>query len=249
MKHVFNKTLLALTVFAIAMGFLETAVVVYLRELLYPHGFELPLTPMKPLVIVTELLREAATIIMLAMVGYFTGKSFVQRFGNFLFCFAVWDIFYYIFLLLLLGWPQSFQTWDILFLIPIPWVGPVGAPVLVSLTLICWNFLLQHHNSKITWHAWSAFFTGAMVIIGSFTFDYWKAIFRGEDIIRFSNVYIPTTYAWWLFLIGLGFLLMALYAYHTHSIKLKSTVIKHSTNDQIHGSYNNVQVEDTQQRV
>jgi membrane protein implicated in regulation of membrane protease activity len=50
--------------------------------------------------------------------------------------FAIWDIFYYIFLWLLIGWPESFFTWDILFLLPVTWVGPVLAPVINSLTMI-----------------------------------------------------------------------------------------------------------------
>jgi hypothetical protein len=220
MKSVFNKTLLLLAVFSIAMGFLETAVVVYLRELLYPQGFQLPLMPMKNIIILTELLREAATIIMLAIVGYMAGKNGAERFGYFIFCFAVWDICYYIFLKLLLNWPATLGAWDILFLIPIPWVGPVAAPVIVSLTLICWCMYLQLHGKKITWHSWISFATGSAVIIFSFTYDYWLALFNGKDLVQFSNMHIPQNYQWWVFAIGQTFLLFTIYVYNRQSTKL-----------------------------
>src|SRR5579859_4688314 len=125
-----------LTLFSIAMGFLETAVVVYLRKIYYPHGFQFPLTPVDPDIGLVEFLREAATIIMLVGIGIIAGKNTSQKFAIFLYCFAVWDIFYYVFLKLLLGWPESLFTWDILFLIPVPWVGPVLAPSIVALTMI-----------------------------------------------------------------------------------------------------------------
>src|SRR6201998_1661345 len=108
-----------LTAFSIAMGFLETAVVIYLRKLYYPHGFQFPLVPIDNDIAMVEFLREAATIIMLLGIGIIAGKNTSQKFGIFIYCFAVWDIFYYVFLKLLLGWPESLFTWDILFIIPV----------------------------------------------------------------------------------------------------------------------------------
>src|SRR5580700_10847047 len=119
-----------LTAFSIAMGFLEAAVVIYLRKMYYPNGFHFPLTVVEPDIGLTEFLREAATVIMLLAIGILTGKNTSQKFGIFLFCFAIWDIFYYVFLKMLIGWPASLLDWDILFLIPVPWVGPVLAPCL-----------------------------------------------------------------------------------------------------------------------
>jgi hypothetical protein len=37
------KTIIWLAVFSMAMGYLESAVVVYLRKLYYPDGFKFPL--------------------------------------------------------------------------------------------------------------------------------------------------------------------------------------------------------------
>ncbi|CAN5476760.1 hypothetical protein BH10BAC1_BH10BAC1_14060 [soil metagenome] len=126
------KTIIWLTVFSIAMGFLETSIVVYLRKLYYPAGFEFPLVPVPIDIATTEFWREVATIIMLIGAGVMAGKNATQRFVFFLYSFAIWDIFYYVFLKLLRNWPESLFTWDILFLIPVPCVGPVIAPCIVS---------------------------------------------------------------------------------------------------------------------
>src|SRR5436190_14320204 len=93
-----KKTILLLSLFSIAMGFMESAVVIYLRELYYPDGFKFPLVPIPPHIALVEFLREAATLIMLVIIGGIAGKNPTQRFCFFLFCFAVWDLFYYIFL-------------------------------------------------------------------------------------------------------------------------------------------------------
>src|SRR5690349_1048470 len=134
--HHLRRSLLWLTLFSIAMGFLESAVVIYLRALYYPHGFEFPLVLMPNTMAGVELLREAATIVMLVSIGIIAGRNTAQRFSFFIYSFAVWDIFYYIFLKVFVDWPPSFFTWDILFIIPVPWVGPVLAPCIISLTMI-----------------------------------------------------------------------------------------------------------------
>ncbi|HNY09113.1 MAG TPA: hypothetical protein PKO42_04430, partial [Tenuifilaceae bacterium] len=132
----FRSKLIWVTLFAIAMGLLESAVVIYMRELLYPGGFSFPLSPIPERLAVTELLRELATLVMLVGVGVVAGRNFPERFAWFIFSFGVWDIFYYVFLKLLIGWPTSMLTWDLLFLIPVTWTGPVVAPVAISLMMI-----------------------------------------------------------------------------------------------------------------
>ncbi len=101
-----RKLLIIVTAFAIAMGFLESAVVVYMREILYPGGFEFPLSPIPVRLAVAELLREVATLVMLVSIGILAGRRFSTGFAWFIYTFAIWDIFYYVFLWLLLGWPQ-----------------------------------------------------------------------------------------------------------------------------------------------
>ncbi len=166
-----------LTAFSIAMGFLEAAVVVYLRKMYYPNGFHFPLTVVEPDIGMVEFLREAATVIMLLAIGILTGKNTSQKFGIFLFCFAIWDIFYYVFLKLLIGWPASLLDWDILFLIPVPWVGPVLAPCLVSLSMIVLTSAVIYFQEKgidvhLKGKEWFLLISGALVIILSFVHDY-----------------------------------------------------------------------------
>lgn len=141
--------------FAISMAYLESAVVVYLREmfalhyLTTPQGIELALKLpyfaliKNPLIIIPdlkilliEILREAATLIILVSFALLVGKRWNEKLATFLLTFGLWDIFYYIFLYLLIGWPQSLATLDILFLIPLPWVAPVWLPIGISVCMI-----------------------------------------------------------------------------------------------------------------
>ncbi|WP_157446930.1 hypothetical protein [Cytophaga aurantiaca] len=210
-----TKTLFWLTFFSIAMGFMETAVVVDLRELYYPEGFDFPLMPIAPRIALTEFLREAATIIMLAGIGILAGKNKMQRFAFFIYAFAIWDIFYYIFLKVLLDWPASVFTWDILFLIPVPWVGPILAPCIVSLTMIVLTaaiIYLQENGFKVTFKQkeFSLQILGCMIIIGSFIWDYVQThdlsqmwtVSSKEALLKDMTSYIPQAYNWWIFWAG-----------------------------------------------
>jgi len=137
-----------LAIFAIAMAFIESAVVVYLRAIFYPDGFKFPLKAITDHKIVIEVFREAATLFMLLSVTFLAGKKRWERFAYFMFLFGVWDVFYYIWLKVLLNWPASLFDWDILFLIPIPWISPVIAPVSVSLLMIIFSILISRSIHK-----------------------------------------------------------------------------------------------------
>ncbi len=221
------KLVILVGIFSIAMGFLESAVVVYLREIYYPFGFSFPLTPIDHNITFTEVLRETATIIMLIIIGYITGTSFSTRFAWFIYSFAIWDIFYYIFLKFLLDWPNSLMTNDILFLIPIVWIGPVITPIIVSLTMILLAFLIlkyDHSNitTKINSVEWSIFIVGSIVLIISFSWDY--AIFLLEHknfsqtwsisdktpLFGTTEIYIPRQLNWLLFIIGETIILLGI---------------------------------------
>ena len=128
---------IALFLFAVAMAYLEATVVVYLREIFYPGRPALfPLAPMVPRLYLVELGREAATLVMLVTVAWAVARSGWQRFFRFMVLFGVWDLFYYFWLFVLIRWPRSLLEWDVLFLIPIPWFGPVLTPMLVALLLV-----------------------------------------------------------------------------------------------------------------
>ncbi|MCX6641361.1 MAG: hypothetical protein NTW14_12930 [bacterium] len=171
-----NKTIFWAALFAVAMAYLESAVVVYLRLIYYPNGFDFPLTAAPIHTILIELGREAATIIMLVTVGIFCGRSPIERFAYLLFCFGVWDIMYYGWLKIFIGWPAALSTWDILFLIPLPWIGPVLAPVLVSLIMI-WAAIriikLQDKGVSVRFSrtAWLLEILAGLIIIASFVWD------------------------------------------------------------------------------
>ena len=130
----------AVVVFAIAMAWVESAVVYYLRthiDRLEPHQAN-PL-PLIGALGPVELVRELATMIMLLTVGLLAGRTWRERFGYTFIAFGVWDIFYYGFLKVMCGWPHSLLDWDILFLLPLPWWGPVLAPMLIASLMIVWG--------------------------------------------------------------------------------------------------------------
>lgn len=141
-KHHYPARLAAAIGFAVAFAYVEATVVVYLRELIYPEGFHFPLKPIPFQLLVIELLREAFTIVMLAAAAFLCGRPFWHGFGYFLLIFGVWDIFYYVWLKATIDWPLSLLDWDVLFLIPLPWIGPVVAPVMVSALMIVCGFLI-----------------------------------------------------------------------------------------------------------
>src|SRR5262245_43209304 len=165
-----------LLVFALAMGWLEGTVVVYLRELYYPGGFTFPLVPMPERMALLEIAREAATIIMLMAVAALGAASRWGAFLNFAFAFGVWDLAYYAVLWVVLGWPPSLFTADILFLIPVPWVGPVLAPVVISTLLIGASVALTFMDSdgrgpRFRAPEWAAAAAGGLLVLLSFTLD------------------------------------------------------------------------------
>jgi len=208
-----------LAVFAVAMGFLEGIVVIYLRELYYPQGFDFPLKLMPPELVSIEWIREITTLIMLAALGIIAGKNNLQRLMYFLFAFGVWDIFYYVALKVLIGWPASLLTWDLLFLIPVSWLSPVLAPVICSLTMVVMALLITSRQEKgfivdsrpVDWIIISV---GAAIILYTFLYDYVKLIIdsgvfgsdstagaRGQLPEMITN-YVPGTYKWFLFITG-----------------------------------------------
>ena len=195
-----KKNLLSVIFFSIAMAYLESAVVVYLREMY--HIVDLVKdTPLKPdAYTIIEIGREAATIVMLAVIGLLAGSTLPKKIGYFFLSFGVWDIFYYIWLYVFIQWPKSFFEWDILFLIPLPWWGPVIAPVLISLLLILIGYLLiSEVKFKVTSIDWIGFILSIIVLLYTFTEDSIKMIISGTGDLTEIR---PTAFNWILFLIA-----------------------------------------------
>jgi len=172
----YRRKLILLSIFAMAMAYFEAAVVIYIREIYYPEGFAFPLKVMPNKFIVIEIIREFSTMVMLISVTLLMGKKAWEKFGFFIFIFGIWDIFYYLWLKITIGWPASIFQWDVLFLIPLPWIGPVIAPALVALLMIVFGFhltLIYHRGFKIhpPLSAWLLSILGSAVILFSFMHD------------------------------------------------------------------------------
>ena len=195
------------TVFAIAMAWVEAAVVFYLRTMINridPHQAN-------PLPVIgnlgpTELIREAATLIMLLMVGILAGRTWRTRLAYSAVAFGFWDIFYYVFLRMMCDWPRSLFDWDILFLIPLPWWGPVLAPVLIAALMISWGTLVSGGEPlppacSAERRAWAMSLVGAATALGVFMADSLRAFSRGADAVRRV---LPETFNWGVFLFALA---------------------------------------------
>lgn len=207
-----KKNLFVLTLFSISMAMLESAVVIYLRALYYPQGFKFPVETLGSTILITELFRELATLIMLATIGYMNGETKTERIGAFFFSFGVWDIFYYVFLKILLNWPANILDWDLLFLLPIPWIGPVLAPCLISLTLIGIYLLILYKKQQgvtISLHRtfWLLAALGFTMMLYTFMADAAKVLMEVSqannfDLLRDIRSLIPKQYNWPFFLLG-----------------------------------------------
>jgi hypothetical protein len=134
--------------FAVAFAFVEAAVVVYLRALYYPGGFFFPLRVLATDHVMVELARELSTMVMIGAVAFLAGQKAWERFGFFIFVFGVWDILFYGWLKVCINWPATLFDWDILFLIPIPWIGPVIAPVLVACVMVVCGAILVLRSER-----------------------------------------------------------------------------------------------------
>jgi len=198
--HPYLTKLLYVILFAIAMGYFEAVLVVYLRGRFYPGGFSFPLKGMPVRLIILEVFREAATIVMLITVAALAAKKFWEWFGYFLILFGIWDILYYVFLKVAVNWPSSLYEWDVLFLIPLPWIGPVIAPVLVAVLMtgigLSITFLFQcGYDFKPTKVSWILAISATALIVFSFI----------RDVDAGLRQQMPEPYRYELLFIGLLF--------------------------------------------
>lgn len=187
-------------IFGAAMAWVESAVVVYLRTLI---DRIVPYQP-DPLPLVAgferiEAVREIATLVMLTTVGGLAGGTGRARMAYAAVAFGTWDIFYYVYLVPMSGWPHSLLDWDILFLLPVPWWGPVLAPVAVAmLCVICGTLITQTDSYPRRWSCLAAIL-GVMIALYSFMADAIRVAPQGEPAIRSM---MPTHFEWPLFTVG-----------------------------------------------
>ncbi len=196
-KTTCKKNILLTFLFGIVFGYLEAAVVIYLRELYYPEGFSFPIKLFTGKIILVEYIREIVTLLMIFFVSLLAGKTKLEKFAYFMFIFGIWDIFYYVFLKIFLNWPKSFLEYDLLFLIPVAWVGPVLAPIIVSLLLIIAALFIiyfENKNYKICQNKflWFLEILGGIIVFISF-------ILPAQDVL---NQKYPEHFYWLLFIAG-----------------------------------------------
>jgi len=197
MKKNENFTLFNILLFSLAFGFLEAAVVVYLRELWYPQGFAFPIKLLSGRIITAEYWREFATLIMIFSAACIAGKTRLQRFAYFMVIFGVWDIIFYGALKILLNWPASIMEYDLLFLLPVPWTGPVLAPVIISVSMITAGIIIiEFIDRGVKFYQagliWALEITGGVIVFLSF-------IASASDVI---NGLYPSHFSWIVFSAG-----------------------------------------------
>ncbi len=197
----FRVTAVTVLLYALAMAYLESAVVVYLQLAL--GGQVGALFPLRPAIeagdlVVIEVGREAATLVMIGAVGMLAGRTSVERLAWSAVVFGTWDIGYYAWLNVFSGWPPSLGTTDLLFLIPVPWVGPVWSPVAVSVALVgvglaaAWT-LRSGRPVVLARRHWAAGLVGGVIVVLSWTIDAGRLVGGG----------LPGPYPWPIFAAGM----------------------------------------------
>jgi hypothetical protein len=214
-KPELRRVIVGLVIFSASFGYAEAAVVAYLRSIYTPlriHFYPRSSADLFPLIslqqlqtlgpehmlrLKIELGRELATLLMLAGTAIAASRKPREWVAAFVICFGIWDVTFYLFLRLLLHWPDSLLTWDILFLIPVPWTGPVIAPILVSLSMIGSGLVLlsrEYDNNPVhlaRWR-WSLILLGGALILAAFVWDFRNTASGGY----------PNPFNWPLFAVG-----------------------------------------------
>lgn len=211
-----RRAVLSIVLFGISFGYVEAAVVVYLRHIYDPIRQEIhpdkPAGELFPLItteqlknkgpqherlLLTEVCREFATLVMLAAAALAVSNNFRQWLAAFVLAFGVWDLVFYLVLKVILDWPASFATWDILFLLPLPWVGPVLSPCIVAATMIWGGITILRRELggpgiRINGLHWVGIVGGGIVLMVAFMWD-WRNTMAGHP---------PNAFNWPLFTLG-----------------------------------------------
>lgn len=198
---------LIVVIFAIGMAWVEAACVYYLRLLVDRiEPYQANPLPVHGMVDRVELVREAATLVMLLAIGAAAGQTWYKRLGFTAIAFGVWDIFYYVFLKMICDWPKSLFDWDVLFLLPLPWWGPVLAPVCIALLMIVWGTLVTQGPvpepaAPASLAFWCVGGLGVVTALYVFMADALRAVGDGADAVKHV---LPQDFNWFLFAVALA---------------------------------------------
>jgi hypothetical protein len=192
--------------FALAMAYVEAASVVYLRRIYGITDLIRDVAPYDRALSPVELGREAATLVMLAAVGWAVGRTWPSRAGFAFFAFGAWDIFYYVWLRLLIGWPASLLDPDILFLIPLPWWGPVLSPILIALLAVAGGAAAIAREDRgrairLGIPEWASLGLGALAVLYAFMADAIAILPASAEALSDLR---PTPFKWPIYLAGLA---------------------------------------------
>jgi hypothetical protein len=193
--------------FAIGMAWVEAASVYYLRAMVDRiEPYQANPLPIRGVLGPVELVRETATLVMLLTIGMLAGRTWHTRLGYTAIAFGFWDILYYVFLRVICDWPKSLFDWDILFLLPLPWWGPVFAPICIALLMIVWGtfatqFTTRSAATSLPWTLWSLSWLGIALALYVFMADSLRTVHQGLDATR--NM-LPNPFNWWVFCVALA---------------------------------------------
>ena len=210
------RRVVVLIIYALAMGCVEAAAVLYLRTVV--SGGAVPTQVCHVhcssigLLYKVEVVREAATIVMLLAVGWLAGMGFAGRLGGFIAAFGVWDLSYYLWLHVFTGWPTGLLSPDVLFLIPIPWQGPVLAPSLLALVMTVagsWMMYRSALGRRIWADKWVWLLTGlsTLLCLASFMAGVLEAMPGGVAAALLAR---PGDFSWTMYGLGLAIGLLGL---------------------------------------
>lgn len=196
--------ILVVILFAIAMAYVEAAAVAYLREAYGINDLLSDLPDRPDRLVAIELGREFATLVMLATVGILAGKRLQDRTGYFVLAFGAWDLAYYAWLSLFVGWPRSPFDWDVLFLLPLPWWGPVIAPAVIAMMMCVGGAAtIVQADRGIAWRLdrlnVGLAAAGIAIVLFTFMFDAIGAVPDGLDAVAKVR---PSEFLWTLFIAG-----------------------------------------------
>jgi uncharacterized membrane protein YidH (DUF202 family) len=192
---------LVVVVFAAGMAWVEAASVYYLRVLVdRVEPYQAAPLPLKGTLTHVELVREAATLVMLLTLGTLGGRTTYARLGYTAIAFGVWDILYYAFLWIICGWPRSLFDWDVLFLLPLPWWGPVLAPCCIAALMIAWGTCATQRRGNTAGRDFGRTRLGLTAVgialaLYVFMADSLRAVHEGRNV----GLVLPEAFNWWLF--------------------------------------------------
>jgi len=202
-----TSKVILLSFFAVSMAYVEASVVIYLREILYGGG-KVPLFPLRPFkgqLLWIEMGREASTLLMLLSVGLISFRSFKGRAAAFFYAFGLWDIFYYVWLKILIGWPIYWCEYDILFLLPLPWIAPFMAPVLIALFFSASSLYVMLRDPPVNFRYLSLALAGGFLDFLSFIY---LGIAHASDGTAPAE---PGGFPWAIYITGLLMMLAGFY--------------------------------------